>query len=98
MAQLARVLKSPSEQIRRTVDYSQRLAPPETIVSHSFVVTPTTSPAFNVVTSIVSTDGKKVIFYVNGGVDKQEYKLEIFITTNDSQILEDTIQFTIREQ
>lgn len=99
MAQLARLLKSPSERKRYTLNYSSWLAASETITSKEFNVTPVsaTNPLI-VSTSAISADGKSIVFYVAGGVDTEVYKIEVFINTSDSQIKEDTVSVYVKEQ
>lgn len=98
MANLARLQKSPSERKRYTVNYNNWLAESETIVEKSFVITPATVPPLELVTSAVNPSGKGLVFYIGGGVDKEVYKIEVFITTSDSQIKEDTITVYCKEQ
>jgi hypothetical protein len=93
---LARYKQAPIENRRHVVDYSQWLDTTETIVgtpTHS--VDNATSPPLTVSTPTLSTDAKLVIFFVSGGVDGEEYQVDLTVTTSGTQVREDTIIFTI---
>jgi hypothetical protein len=93
---LARYKQAPIENRRHVVDYSQWLDTAETIVgtpTHS--VDNVTSPPLTVGTPTLSSDAKSVIFFVSGGVDGEEYQVDLTVTTSGTQVREDTIIFTI---
>lgn len=92
---IGRHTQSPNERLRWGVSYSEFLATAETLSIVDFAVTPTTSPPFVVDASAFTDGDKKLVFYTSGGVDKTEYKVEIFITTSESQVKEDVIMYRV---
>lgn len=95
---LGTYIKTPSERKRYSLDYTDWLETGETIVTRSFVVTPTTGATPLLVdASAIDPSGKQVIFYVSAGIDGVTYEVEAFISTSDGQIKEDQINFLVKD-
>lgn len=97
MPVIGRRTQSPNERLRWGVNYTDFLDDAETLSSITFLVTPTTTPPFSVDAHSLVDDDKKLVFYTSGGVDKTEYKVEIFATTSESQTKEDVIMFRVTD-
>jgi len=94
---LARFIQSPSERKRYVIDYADWLSTGETVSSFTFTVSPTTAPAFIVNGTGLSLTNTDIIFFASGGVDGQNYKVEVFATTSIGEIKEDVILFDVRD-
>jgi hypothetical protein len=97
MAVLSKFEQSPNERLRYSIDYDNWLDTTEVLSTATFTVTPVTVPPLAVDGSLIVEDGKKLVFYMSGGVDRQDYKVEVFAATSDSQIREDVITFKVRD-
>lgn len=98
MSVLGSFVQQPREAIYYTIDYSCWLDTtiPETldVTPPTVVVTPTTSPVL-VATAAVSGDRIKVL--VSGGLDGEQYKVEVVVGTSESQIKEDEIVIQVQD-
>lgn len=94
---IARFEQQPWEQKRYRVDFRDHLADGETITLPTFVISPTTVPALEVVNVAIAPDGDQLIMFIAGGVSGTVYRITMRTTTSDTQRLEDEIEVTIRE-
>lgn len=95
---LGSFVKSPVERKRYTIDYTDWLDSGETVTACAFSVTPTSiSSPFVVDASSIAADGLSVVYFVNGGVDKSNYTVDVQATTSGGQVKEDTIYYAVRD-
>lgn len=100
MSRLSKYIQTPDEEKQYAIEYSDWLADSETLSSVTFTVTPTTSPAFSVPASSITTGDTGVNsllkFFVSGGVDGNTYTVLVTVTTSIGQIKQDTVLFQVR--
>jgi hypothetical protein len=94
---LARFTKQPNEVRKYIIDYSERLGT-ETLVSITEVTfDPITSPSLGVAAAL-NFDATRVIAYISGGVDSEEYKVDIRVATTDGAVVwEDELLVSVEE-
>lgn len=93
---LGKFKQAPLENRRYFIDYSDWLDQGETLVSPLIVnVVETTTPPLTITSNAISTDGLGVVFYVSGGLDGEEYQVDIIVTTSSAQVKEDSFLYTI---
>lgn len=92
---IGRHTQSPNERLRWGVNYSDFLEDTETLSSVTFQITPVTSPPFVVDASAFTDSDTRLVFYTSGGVDKTEYKVDVFVVTSESQTKEDVIMYRV---
>ena len=97
MAVIGRWSKSPDEQRRYGVDYSNWLNAGERLTDVECFVSPRTSPEFTAPGVVITDNAYGVVFFVNGGVAGTTYKLVIRATTTAGQVKEDTVLYSVRE-
>ncbi len=86
--------KNPDEVKRYGIDYTKWLDTNEQVQSVTLAVNgPNTSLTAS--TSTITTDGKKIVFYVGGGTVGNVYNVYIEISTSAQQIREDTMPFVV---
>jgi hypothetical protein len=86
--------KQPADRLRYRVDYSDWLDPGETITGVTHAVT----PAGLVVDGLVVDPGDTTVsFFASAGVDGEEYKVSITVTTSQGQIKEDEILYSVKD-
>lgn len=91
---LRRFTKDPDERKRYGIDYTKWLDTAEVVVSVTLTRTgPDTT--FVVNDSLISTNGKRVIFFAEGGTNGKQYSAYITVTTSLGQVREDAIPFVI---
>jgi hypothetical protein len=95
---LARFNKQPREVRKFVIDYSNRLGTAEFLTTIVAVeIEPLTDPILGIATAI-SADNLSVLVYVSGGVNGQEYKIDIRVTTTDGGVIwEDEMLFLVEE-
>ena len=94
---IARFEQQPWEKKRYRVDFRDHLADGETIVTPTFVISPTTTPPLEVSNVAISPDADQLVMFIEGGVDGTLYRITMRTTTSDLQKLEDEIEVSIRE-
>lgn len=91
---LRRFQKDPDERKRYGIDYSKWLDTTEEIQTVTLAATgPDNTLIAN--TSSVSPDGKKIVFFVQGGNTGKQYSVYVTIVTSISQVREDIIPFVV---
>jgi hypothetical protein len=95
---LARFRKQPNERRKFLIDYSERLAEGDALLSiQQTVITPDTTPPLTV-SSGINAEGTELTTYVSGGSDNTEYKVEYLVETNDNGVLwEDELIFMVED-
>lgn len=94
---LGRYVKTPAERKRYAIDYSEWLETGETVSTYSFSVSPTTSPVLEIDATSLADANQTIVFFVSGGVNGQQYTVDVQATTSGGQIKEDTILFSMRD-
>lgn len=94
---IGRFIKQPVDRLRYAVDYSEWLDEGELLVGVTFGVTPVGPNPPTVDMFEVSTPATELVFFLSGGQDGFEYKLEITVTTDGGQIKQNEILFTIKD-
>lgn len=89
--------KTPQERKRYTISYSDWLDTGELVDSVVYAIDNTTTPPLLVEGSAVAVDGLGVLFFVSGGLDSEQYQLNVLMTTDAGQIKEDYIKFVVEE-
>ena len=93
---LGKFKQAPLEKRRYFTDYSDWLDTGETIVDPAVLnVIQVTTPALVVDDISLSTDSTGVIFYVSGGLDGEEYQVDIIVNTSANQTKEDSFIYII---
>lgn len=103
MTLLDRFDKQPDEIKKYQINYAEWLPTAVTITAVTTVVTllnpapgDVSEPTFTIgPTNIVA--GTMYEYYVNGGTDKKKYKITFQADTNDSQKVEDEIEFKVND-
>jgi hypothetical protein len=93
---IARFEQQPWEKKRYRVDFRDHLADGETIVTPTFVISPTTTPPLAVSNVAIAPDADQLVMFIEGGVDGTLYRITMRTTTSDLQKLEDEIEVSIR--
>lgn len=94
---LRRFTKDPDEKKRYGIDYTKWLDTSETVVNVSLSKTGPDS-VFVVNGGSISPNGKRIIFFAQGGTSGKQYNAYVTITTSIGQIREDTIPFIVQSQ
>lgn len=97
MMLLARYVKTPIEEKRYTIEYTDWLDTGETVAGVVFSVAPVTATPLEVATSLIDAAGQVVAYWVRGGDDGAEYQITVVATTSGGQIKEDAVFFTVRD-
>jgi hypothetical protein len=93
---LGKFKQAPLEKRRYFVDYSDWLDTGETIPSPATLnVVEATVPPLVVDGITLSTGNTGVVFYVSGGLDGEEYQVDIITTTSAGQVKEDSFIYII---
>lgn len=96
---LGKLLKTPAERKRYSVDYSVWLSDGETVTNVAFAVSqdPTLeTPVSPLDVDAYSIASPTVVFFVSDGDNNASYSVDIQITTSTGQIKEDTVKFAVR--
>ncbi len=95
---LDRFRVQPAEKRRFTIDYAPRLNNGNLLTTvETVTVEPVTVPPFLASVGVDSTKSVLVV-YTEGGVDTEDYKVEILVNTIDiGQVWEDEIQFVCED-
>lgn len=91
---LRKFTKDPDERKRYGIDYTSWLDTSEQITGINLAVTGSDNTLV-ANTSSVSPDGKKIVFFVQGGTSGKQYSVHTTITTSVGQVREDTIPFVV---
>jgi hypothetical protein len=92
---VGKFVKTPAERKRYALDYSNWLDTGETVNGSSFAISPTTgTPLYIDGQAIVG--GTQLSFYVNGGLDQNDYLVTVTITTTGGQTKQDTLTINVR--
>jgi hypothetical protein len=97
---IAKYVKTPREDKRYQIDYSNWLDTGEAVQSVVFTVSPVTVPPLVIDNVQVRPDTLGVQYYASGGVDGTTYAVIAGLTTtasSPSQAKEDEIIFVVRE-
>lgn len=94
---LRRFTKDPDERKRYGLDYTKWLDTSETVVSVALTKTGPDN-ALTVEDSAISSNGKRVVFFVDGGTSGKQYSAYVTVTTSIGQVREDTIPFIVQSQ
>ena len=94
---IARFEQQPWEAKRYRVDFRDHLADGEVILTPTFVISPTTSPALQISNVAIAPDGDQLVLFISGGVDGTLYRVTMRTETSDTQKLEDEIEVRIVE-
>lgn len=93
---LGKFKQAPLEKRRYFVDYSEWLDEGETLVTPlTFSILNVTTPPLTVTDSSISTDSLGVVFFVSGGLDGQQYQVDLIVNTSAGQIKEDNFLYNI---
>ncbi|RLC18915.1 MAG: hypothetical protein DRI24_01730 [Deltaproteobacteria bacterium] len=89
---LGRFRVQPAENRKFTVDYGEERLQDDNLLFavNSVTVDVVTDPPFTV-TAGMSADQKNVVLFTAGGVSNTQYKVEITVSAEDSQIWQDEI-------
>jgi hypothetical protein len=93
---LGRYSKTPAERKRYAIDYSEWLDTGETVSSYIFATSPTTASPLVVDATSLATGNEVLVFFVSGGIDGQQYTVDVKATTSGGQVKEDTVLFNVR--
>ncbi len=94
---LGRYRQQPGERRKKGIDYDDFLESDELITDVSVEVSPATGTPFVIDDIVIDEAGKIFAYFAQGGEDGQSYLVEFTITTNGSQIKQDTVEFDIEE-
>lgn len=95
---LGRYTQAPLERRRYFIDYSEWLDTNETLTgTPTLDVVEVTTPPLVIDGIVVSTDLRGFVFFVSGGVDSEEYQVDILVVTSGGQTKEDNILFTVTD-
>jgi hypothetical protein len=89
--------QTPQEKKRYTISYSDWLDAGEVADSVVYGIDNVTVPPLLVESSAIQVDGLGVSFYVSGGLDGEEYQLNILMETDAGQRKEDYMKFVVEE-
>lgn len=93
---LGKFKQAPLENRRYFVDYSDWLDVGETLTAPPVLsVVETTSPPLTISSDAISSDSLGVVFYVSGGLDGEEYQVDLVVTTSLGQVKEDSFLYII---
>ena len=81
--------QTPQEKKRFTIAYTDWLADGEVIESVTYGIDNVTVPPLLVESSAVNPDGLGITFYISGGLDEEQYQLQILAVTDAGQRKED---------
>jgi hypothetical protein len=94
---LAKFKQAPLENKRYAIDYSQWLDSNETLVGTQLNVRGVTTPPLVASTATIAEAGTTVVFFVSGGLDGEEYQIDILATSSSGQIKEDSVLYIIED-
>lgn len=96
MPRLGVFQKAPPDIKRYTIDYTPWLDGAR-ITAKTFAIDNTTTPPLTVTNSSVDGTGAILSFYVGGGEAGETYVVDVTITTDDTQVKEDAIVFSVAD-
>lgn len=102
---IARYRKQPIEKLRRAVSYKHWLAEDEVLISVTEVLERTLAveasgdPGDFAVSGLTINplDNRALLFFAEGGINGEVWKVTLRVTTSDLQLREDEIEFMIDE-
>lgn len=94
---VARFEQQPWEKKRYRVDFRDHLADGETILTPTFVVSPTTTTPLAIENIAIAPEANQLVMFISGGEDGTLYRITMRTTTSDLQRLEDEIEVQVRE-
>lgn len=89
--------QTPQEKKRYTISYADWLDGGEVVDSVVYGIDNVTVPPLIVESSAIDVDGLGVSFYVSGGLDEEQYQLNILMETDLGQRKEDYMTFVVEE-
>jgi hypothetical protein len=93
---LGKFKQAPLETRRYFVDYSEWLDTGEILIAPLVVnVVETTTPPLVISSEVISSDNLGVVFYVSGGLDGEQYQVDVIVTTSLGQVKEDNFTYNI---
>jgi hypothetical protein len=94
---LKKLIKSPIERKRYTVDYDEWLDVGETLATTTFTVSPSSADILQIDAYAIATDGRSVAIFISHGDSAVTYTVDVKATTNTGQVKEDTIIVAVRD-
>jgi hypothetical protein len=94
---LGRFRKQPAEKLQYRVVYTPWLAAGETIASVSTSIDLTTTPPLALSAVAIVDASTTITFFVEGGLDLNEYQVTLIATTSLGQIVEREMYFSVEE-
>jgi hypothetical protein len=95
MARLGTFKQTPTERKLYSIDYEPWLDDGETVASVVYEVAETTTPPLLISEQTIAPGSLRAVFFVEGGVDQQQYQVLVTMTTSVGQIKEDFILFNV---
>lgn len=92
------LVKQPSEVRQYTMDFANLLATGESISSPVITDTLRGGGVSDLTVYNESVSGSNVVFWVSGGTDNNTYRIEIVVTTSNSQTLEGDGLLSVRDK
>ena len=93
---LGKVVKTPIEVKRYSIEYVDWLDITEYVQSVVFTITPSSTNPLIAVASSIGASATAVTFLVSGGDDGETYDVVAKITTTGGQVKEDSVLFAVR--
>jgi len=89
--------QTPQEKKRYTISYTDWLDDGEVVASVTYGIDNTTVPPLLVESSTVDVDGLGITFFVSGGLDAEQYQLNVLMQTDTGQRKEDFIKYVVED-
>lgn len=89
--------QTPQEKKRYTISYSDWLDEGEVVDSVVYGIDNVTDPPLLVESSAIDVGGLGISFFVSGGVDEEQYQLNILMTTDAGQRKEDYMKIVVED-
>lgn len=89
--------QTPQEKKRYTISYTDWLDTGEVVSSVTYAIDNTTVPPLIVESSTVDGDGLGITFFVSGGLDAEEYQLNVLMQTDAGQRKEDFMKIVVED-
>lgn len=89
--------QTPQEKKRYTISYSDWLDAGEVVSSVVYGIDNVTVPPLLVESSAIDVGGLGISFFVSGGLDEEQYQLNILMTTDAGQRKEDYMKIVVAD-